>query len=244
MTRLYIPGLGPDPQEIIPDKENIHYLSDVLRCGSGDTVVVFDGTGREFTCTVKKDQRSMILSVLSMSVSENIPLRNVVHLQGMLKGQKMDLVVQKLAELGVSRFIPVITERSQVRSSSKRSRWEKISLEASRQCRRTDVMKVSEPMDMDGVIDLLAEEYPEALKMVFYEGKGRDLSSFAETIGKAKELILFIGPEGGFPESEVTRLERSGFDPVLLGNLIMRAETAAITSAGLVQYIAGQFNAA
>lgn len=242
MTRLYVPSLSEDAKRVTLNKEDGHYLLDVLRYRSGDMVVVFDGRGREYKCKVTVDQRKIDLSVESSELVVNRPLKDIIYLQGMLKGQKMDLVIQKLAELGIVRLIPVITGRSQIKSSSKLPRWIKIAEEASRQCRRTDIMKVDGAMDLSGALGRITEEYPDAFKVVFYEGNGVPLSSLRERINSAAHVIFFVGPEGGFPEEEITQLETAGFVRVFLGGLVLRAETASIATAGIVQYLSGQFD--
>lgn len=242
MTRLYFPSLQSDAETIIPDRENSRYLLDVLRCCTGDRVIVFDGTGTELECTAVVEKRSVRLKVVSRTFSENRPLKNIVHLQGLLKGQKMDLVIQKLAELGISRFMPVVTGRSQVKNTSKHSRWTRIAEEASRQCRRTDIMKVDDILDVQEAIGLVGREHPGVPKLVFYEGGGVSLASIRESVSDSPDVVTFTGPEGGFSDHEIGQIEKAGFVRIFLGGLILRAETAAIVSAGIVQYIVGQFD--
>lgn len=242
MIRIFLGPLSGDESAITLDPQNSHYVRDVLRCTEGDPVAVFDGSGAELICRVRSAGNPVVLAVEGRSSPRAIPSRRITVGQGMLKGAKMDLVVQKLSEIGVSALVPVCMERSQVRETAKVPRWRKIAAEASRQCGRADVMEVRAAASLDEFLSELSTEGDDQVRLLFYEGGGSDLRVFEESIRSAGSIVLSVGPEGGVAADEVARFRRAGFQLVGLGGAILRAETASIVSAGLVQYIAGHFS--
>ncbi|UCG77561.1 MAG: 16S rRNA (uracil(1498)-N(3))-methyltransferase [Nitrospirota bacterium] len=237
MTRLFVDDVSPNESIIRLDRQNSHYLTKVLRLTDNDRVTVFDGSGREYICSLSFLEEVPFLKVIETLRSDRVPYKKIVILQGLLKGKKMDLLVQKLSETGVSEVIPVITERSQVRSTSKTERWTKIAKESSRQCGRTDVLEISGPLKFEEAVDRISDRYQSSLKIVFYEGGGGTLSSLETDISSSEEVVVFIGPEGGFSEHEIGILRNSGFHIVGLAGFILRAETASIVASGIIQYI-------
>jgi 16S rRNA (uracil1498-N3)-methyltransferase len=150
MPRIFIPipSIKEDRISITGDKAR--YLSTVLRCKKGDELIVFDGEGNCLrTNIIETKKREVVLEVLEkISCNTEAPIR-IILVQGLLKGQKMDLVVQKTTELGVNEIIPLITERSQTRETRKVERWQKITEEASRQSGRSVVPLIHEPREFD-----------------------------------------------------------------------------------------------
>lgn len=242
MIRLFLPALPEHPKTIRLDRAQSRYVVKVLRSRKGDRLTLFDGSGRELLCSILDGGDHVVLAVESQKVSDIKPLKNIALAQGLIKGQKMDLVVQKAAELGIRTFIPVVTERSQVRTTAKVPRWKKIAAEASEQCRRADVMDIREVDTLDNFLSFISRTYPKALKIVFYEEGGKSLKSFEEEIRTSEDIVLFTGPEGGFSREEINLLAGAGFEAVYLGRMILRAETASIVAAGIIQYMGGHFS--
>jgi 16S rRNA (uracil1498-N3)-methyltransferase len=244
MTRLFLQSIPQNRTNITLDRERSRYLRDVLRSPVGTQVTVFDGSGSEYLCRIREMKSEVVLTVEGAKQSSVRPLRNVVLVQGILKGQKMDLVIRKAAEIGISRVIPVITERCQVRETGKLARWKRIASEASKQCRRSDLMLIEDVVSFPGLLSAVVREHGDAFKIVFYEEGEFRLKESEEKIRKAKDLLLFTGPEGGFSRDEVHELEEKGFAVACLGNMVLRAETASIVAAGIIQYLVGQFDSA
>ena len=165
------------------------------------------------------------------------PSLQITLLQGLLKGDKMDLVIQKATELGVSEIIPVITGRSQIRETRKLERWRKIAQESSRQSGRVGVPAVHDTVDVDY---LLARQPVPERGIIFWEEGGESLSTIMGRFMGRKAIELFTGPEGGFSGEEVRALRETGFSVATLGRRILRAETAAVVALGIVQYQAGE----
>lgn len=229
--RLYYPRLSPD-REIELTGEDFNYLKNVLRANVGDKLSIFDGNGNSAQAVITGVYSSRITALTgSVSAPEKTesPLKTVL-LQGMLKGQKMDLVIQKAVELGVSEIIPMITARTEVRETRKVERWKKIAAEAAKQCGRAVMPEISEPA-----------AFKECVKnfqagIIFWEGGGDSLNKAPSSLREQKSLAIAIGPEGGFTEDEASLARQAGFYVCSLGPRILRAETAAIAALALVQY--------
>jgi 16S rRNA (uracil1498-N3)-methyltransferase len=235
MPRVYVPKIPSNKSTVKLFGENARYLTTVLRLRNGDGFELFDASGANFDAVLVKVERSSVEAEIKGPSKRPIASKfNIVLLQGMLKGSKMDLVVQKTTELGVHEIIPLITARSQVRETRKLARWQKIANEASRQCGRVTVPVIREPMRFD-------EFFRSRRKLsgyIFGEEKGRPLSDIPVS-GSGKKIITAVGPEGGFTDDEVTLAEKKGLVVTTLGSLILRAETAAISTVALLQFLHG-----
>lgn len=213
--------------------EKARYLSAVLRCGVGDFIVLKDNAGNGYSAKiVRKAGRDLEVEIIAKLPEENETTPRITMLQGVLKGGKMDLVVQKVTELGVAEIIPVITERTQIRETRKVSRWRKIAEEASRQSGRITIPRVHDVVGIDQLDDMPAG-------ILFWERGGAALASAIAHFGGRDEVALFAGPEGGFSAAEVLRMAERGFMTATLGRRILRAETAAIVAVSIIQYELG-----
>jgi len=228
--RLFYPDLSKTSVKI--KGEELNYLKNVLRAREGDEVSLFDGKGRIARARVSligKNEITLYIKEISESRTES-PLKATL-LQGILKAQKMDLVVQKATELGVFKLQPLITERTEVRETRKVERWRKIAAEAARQCGRAVVPEIGEPV--------LLEEFLAAYDnpgIIFWEQSGESLRNFHL---KGNEIALLIGPEGGLTDDEVAFALHKKFFRATLGPRILRAETAAVVAVALVQFMMG-----
>jgi 16S rRNA (uracil1498-N3)-methyltransferase len=223
--------------------DETRHLRDVLRLKSGVEVVVFDGCGREFRGEIEKIARSstairIIEEVTGSSLESPV---NLTIAMALLKGEKFDLVAQKLAELGVTAVIPVITARADVRLRGESDigrrldRWRRIVMEATKQCGRTRLMKIAEPIAFKSLI-----EQPQTAgeqRFMFAERAGTSLADTIGQIAQAPEAITaVIGSEGGWADEEIDQARAGGWKVVTLPGRIMRAETAAIVIAALLQH--------
>jgi 16S rRNA (uracil1498-N3)-methyltransferase len=163
-----------------------------------------------------------------------------VHLlQGLPKGDKLELVLQKTTELGAARLTPVLTARSvpvrdAAREGRRLERWQRIVTEATRQCGRAQVPQVDAPLPLAQALSQVSAE----MRLVAWEKGGRSLSSLAESFSPLSVAVL-IGPEGGLEASEVALAQDFGFLPVTLGPRILRTETAGMVLAAWIQLIWG-----
>jgi len=238
MRRFYSPNINPESGEIILETEETRHLRDVLRLRMDDKINVFDGEGNEFLSQIqeigKKETIIKIIEKVSPSAPEsNLQLTLVVAL---LKGEKFDLVVQKACELGVSRIVPLVTKRADVKlkdakeTEKKLERWRKIVVESSKQCGRAVLMKIETPILFDEFV-----KNAEATSLFFSERDGETFESFLNKTPKIEKLTAIIGSEGGWDDSEIETARANDFHIITLGGRILRAETAAITIPAVLQ---------
>ncbi|NTU42869.1 MAG: 16S rRNA (uracil(1498)-N(3))-methyltransferase, partial [Nitrospirales bacterium] len=201
-------------------------------------------------------KRDVFVDILEEKEMETELPFHLTLCQGILKGDKMDLVIQKVTELGVGEILPVITERSVVRETRKIARWQKIAEEATEQCGRTVIPVVHEPVELGRLLEgqnklgsrVQGPDNPHhALRgLVFWEGGGLHLRDAISTVMPPSlqdsnvPFFILIGPEGGLTLQEVQAAEEKGFVRASLGSRILRAETAAIISVSLVQFLLGE----
>jgi 16S rRNA (uracil1498-N3)-methyltransferase len=246
MIRLFLPPENFTTQQIRITGDQARHLCLVLRVQSGDVLTIFDGLGYRYTCkTLKINKKEVIAEqVKKEPYSAESPV-SITLAQGIPKGDKMDLIVQKSTELGVTKIIPLFTDRSQVRHTEKADRWRKIALSAAQQSGREKIPEISEPYDFNTFLLSLqagcvgpTEQFHAGI--IFFEGhKESNLGEILTEFKNKKELSLLVGPEGGFSEDEVYSAVEKGFMEASLGPRILRTETAPITAISIIQYELG-----
>jgi 16S rRNA (uracil1498-N3)-methyltransferase len=249
--RFYAPPLAfaPDGQTVSLSADEARHARGVLRLQPGDEVYVFDGAGKEFRCAVREFRRDgAVLDVLEEV--EPARLASPLNLSlgiALLKGDNFDLVVQKATELGASRLVPVATSRADVRirngdeAKRKVTRWQRIALEAAKQCGRARLMEIEEPLGFKALIDRPAEE--DELRLMFAERNGTSLGEVARSpLARTPKLFALVGPEGGWADEEIELARKAGWQIITLGGRTLRAETAAITIVTLLQHRFGDLS--
>lgn len=226
--------------------DETRHLRNVLRLKDGDEIYLFDGAGKEFQCEVQTIARDSteVTVIKQVGAAQPESSLNLTLAIALLKGEKFDLVIQKATELGAARIIPVITSRADVRIKSdddaerKATRWQRIVLEATKQCGRTRLMKIETPM---GFADLINDSNENTdLRVMFAERAGASLAeAFGEPQDQPKTVAALVGPEGGWADDEIEQAGVAGWKIVTLGGRILRAETAAIVIATLMQHRLG-----
>lgn len=238
--RVFVPPEDIEKKECIKlNADKSHYLTSVLRCKKGDTVSIIDGKGKAYEAEIIDiTKKHVFINIISEVRQDTESALNLILCQGILKGEKMDLVIQKTTELGVKEIIPLITERCIVKETKKIKRWQKIAEEAAEQCGRTVIPVVHEPVELGSW--LTAHSSKQIRGFIFYEGGGEPLSKVVSKFFHKfinLPVCLFVGPEGGFTTKEVRLSEEYGLTKTSLGKRILRAETAAIVSVALIQNI-------
>lgn len=224
------------PQPLAPGEFRLvgpeaHHIATVRRFAVGDHVTLFNGDGREYPAEILSlGKKSVALTILSADeVTRELPFPLIVA-SALPKGDRADFLIEKLTELGVMRFVPLITARSVVHpKEAKVEKFERMVIEASKQCGRNVLMQVSAPMTWTDFVHL--PELPPQ-RLVLHTTNG---SSVGTTTGSA---VVGIGPEGGFTDEEVAIAVDEGWHPVSLGPRILRVETAALVAAGWFNPIA------
>lgn len=233
IRRLHVPPERIDGGLARPDPASLHYLADVLRLPPGSPVEVFDGAGGAWDATFTGSE-------LRLGQRRAAPLPGaVVWLAfALARGEKGDWIVQKGTELGVARLVPWQAERSVVRLEPDRAaerarRWRRIAEEAARQSGRADVPEVAVP----GPLAAALAAPPGFVRIAFHPGAGSPLSDLA---GRgAAGFLAVVGPEGGLTDAELRACIDAGCALSSLGPRVLRAETAAVTVAALLQHLAG-----
>lgn len=242
MRRFYIPPGQMGRNESVITGSDAHHMRDVLKLQPDEWIVVFDGTGRQYQAQILSIGRKEIKVAMRSPINAIMkPLFELAFAQGYLKDKKMDGMVRQLTELGVGRWLPFLSQRSipvpdQKRLQGRYRRWQKISLEALKQCGRNRIMELDPLVSFEGALKK-ARSYD--LKIIFWEESKH--ISLLDNIGGAdpKSVFLMVGPEGGFSSNEILLAEKEGFRRVGLGPRILKAETASLAAAVMVQYIYG-----
>jgi 16S rRNA (uracil1498-N3)-methyltransferase len=216
----------------------LHHLRQSLRLQRGETLSVTDDRGNRYLAEVREvTGQALVGRILNTTPAPAKAGASIILAQALLKGEKMDWVIQKATELGVDRIVPVLAAHSVVRPrvdriEHQRQRWERIALEAAQQSERWFLPSIDTPAS---VAELLSRSKTAASKILLAE---RSTGSSLTTLplpGSGDEVWLLIGPEGGWEEEEVAQSLQHGFTPVTLGPRILRAETAAIAALSILQ---------
>ena len=252
--RFYAPpaAFNSSLESVTLESDEARHLRDVLRLKAGDAVYVFNGEGKEFHCRVEEGRRdSARLSV----IAEVEPARPESPLQltlavALLKGEKFDLVVQKATELGVTRIVPVVTKLADIRlrdasDATKRvGRWQRIALEAAKQSGRAVVPEITSPVSFAALVQDAVSKLKGTADtlncLMFSERDGESLRAASERLpASLPRLTALVGSEGGWANEELAAGREAGWTIVTLGGRTLRAETAAIAVAVLLQHLAG-----
>jgi len=243
LRRFYAPKIAfaTDGNTVALGADEARHALDVLRLGLGDELFVFDGEGNEYRCAIAElTSRSATLNVLEQvkPASPESPL-DLTLAVALLKGEKFDLVVQKATELGVMRLAPLITARADVRirepgdARKKADRWARIAFESAKQCGRAQLMLVDPPMNLDEFFRSITDVQ---MKLTYTARDGDPHADLARMDLKAARIAAMVGPEGGWTDGELKQASANGGKLVTLGGRILRAETAAIAVATLLQH--------
>jgi 16S rRNA (uracil1498-N3)-methyltransferase len=235
MPRLFLSEFDLHSGLVSITGEKARYLATVLRCRPGDPLFIYDDDGSAYSAKISsisgREVTAHLLEKMDFVAESHL---HITLLQGLLKGDKMDLVIQKATELGVKEIVPVITGRSQVRETRKVDRWRKIAGEAARQAGRNTIPEVRETIAFKELDPLhLAEG------IIFWEQGGEDFRDVLCGFKGCAKISLFTGPEGGFSEAEIEDASKKGLRRATLGKRILRAETAAIAAVAITQYALG-----
>ena len=245
MHRFFVPSEWTDDDRVEIHGEVAHRIGRVLRLAPGAEIVLFDGSGMEWTVRLDGVARDHAAGrVLSSEKGRGEPTVKLTLYQGVMKGSKFDWTLQKGTELGVSCFVPMDCRRSvpRIRRESqpaRLARWRKIIVEAAEQSGRAVIPDVADPVTFQEVCDAL--ERAPGLVVLPWEGESaKSLSAAVSEAPDSKEVALVIGPEGGLDPEEVDYARGKGLEPVSLGRRILRAETAGIAAVSTLMYALGE----
>ena len=235
---FFDPTQQEDPEQITITGPEARHMSTVLRLDTETMVELFDGQGAIITARITSIQsRKITLNVVQRITAQPDPAQ-ITLIQAMLKGKKMDFLIQKSTELGAHTFQPLISMYCEKRkhTSRQQQRWERIMLEACKQCGRPLPMRIDPPLHLDELnIDI-----NNTCILPFEDEHITPLSP--ALLRRPGAIFLLIGPEGGLHSQEITTARTLGFTTVTLGQRILRAETAALATVSIVQYLSGNFD--
>lgn len=221
------------------DEEQSRHIAKSLRMRVGDMLILTCGDGDDYGCIIDEiNAGQVLLSVCYKQANNSEPTVKVMLYQGVPKGDKMEDIIQKCTELGITAINPVLTHRSVSRpdeksAKKKNTRYQKIALEAAQQSGRGIVPEICK---METLANAVKKDNSE-LKILFYEGGGEPLSKIIDK--NIKSVSIYIGPEGGFEESEVELIKNSGGVVATLGKRILRTQTAPIAALTAIMLLTG-----
>ena len=236
MPRFFIDGAA-DGRAYIAGADALH-IAKALRMRPGEALTLCDGKGTDFEGVLETvTDRQVTVRITASRPSQAEPTLAVTLYQGLPKGDKMDWIVQKAVELGVTAVVPVATRRSVARlegkADKKQERWQRIAAEAAGQCGRGMLPSVERPLSWSQALSCLSGEPA----LVFYEGGGRPLRELVTP--STRRLSVFVGPEGGFDPEEIDAIRRQGGGVATLGPRILRCATAPLAALTLLMHLSG-----
>ncbi len=229
-------------QQIRITGDDVNHIKNVLRMKQGEALMICDGTGMEYSCEIALlEAKEILLDILSANPSSTeLPVKLKLY-QGLPKKDKMELIIQKAVELGAVEVIPVQTSRCIVKledekkETKKLERWQAIAESAAKQSGRGIIPKVGRVINFKEALKKASEEGMSLIPYECAEGMA-SLKQAAERASKEHTVSVFIGPEGGFEETEVELAKEQGVIPVSLGKRILRTETAGFTTLSILMY--------
>jgi len=239
MNRFFVPVQSIQLDQVRLSGQQAHQILNVLRLKVGDNIIVLDNTGYEYEVTLTKVTKDETVGkILQKRPATGEPRTQITLYQALLTREKFEHVLQKCTELGVSEFVPIITERTIVRDAEKidrrrLARWQRIITEAAEQSGRGRISQLQPAHRFNNIVSnlgefdhcLIASPNGQSLRQIFREGDTKPV-----------RIGLFIGPEGGFTEAELKACCEAGAKRVGLGGRILRTETAAVVASALILY--------
>ena len=244
MRRFFI-----DPENIVGSSAVLtgteaRHISTVLRLATNTQITLFDGSGSYYEALLTKITPNRVETRI-IAITPYIDLheasRPALHLGlGLLKGKKMDYVIQKITELGLACLHPFQSQycAAQNPAAGRFARWQKIAMEACKQCNRPKPPDLYEVLDFKSLLAVAGKDN-HGLKLIFWEEEGQKSLQNTLPVSAIQSAFILIGPEGGFSAGEVADALAAGFQPVTLGSRILRSETAAVAAVAILQHELG-----
>ncbi len=241
MHRCFIESKRWHEEMIVPAESEAHHLLHVMRAEEGDRVEVFNGDGLEAEAVVRHDaQHGLVLDVQVKKEAASRPF-DITLIQAIPKGSRSDLIIEKATEMGITRIIPVISERVIVRLKGKQAekrleRWSRVAKSAAKQCGTKWLPQIDDICSYDKVLSQFSE-FDAVLLGSLVDGV-KPLRTVIQELHhrKPKSIAIIVGPEGDLTPTEIEASLNAGAIPVSFGNLVLRAETAAIYALSVLSY--------
>lgn len=238
MHRFYISPEDWSPGALALTGSEAHHARDVLRMRIGEKVVIFNGRGREITAEVV-DLGNDEIGLRKLHEAETPPLQcRIILGQAIPKGKNMDFIVQKAVEIGAAEIVPIISDRTVVQvdaqsAAQKQSKWKQIAVEAAKQCGQNWLPHVHAPRKLAEVFSSVTGESFDLQLIGSLQPGARHLKKVladysSERQHRPRTVLMLVGPEGDFTPAELALAHRHGCQPITLGPIVLRVETAAI----------------
>jgi len=242
MQRYFIKSDQLRDDQAMITGDDVHHIANVMRMSVGDPIIICCDRKSYLTEVVEINKAGVRVRIVETK-AEDVELPVLVTIaQGMMKGDKFDLVIQKVTECGASNIIPIAMKRSVAKLDEKKAarkidRWQRIAMEAARQSHRQVVPVVKNVLDTKGLVQLAAEFDVCLFAYEAHDEAARHkLADVVQKLARGMRVLVLIGPEGGIDETEVALLTKAGFRAVGLGPRILRTETAPIYVMSVLSY--------
>lgn len=242
MRKFFINNSNVKGNKVYIDGPDYKHIKNVLRLKPGDNIIVNIGKDNEYQVEITGFTKDNIeADIIKEYNNQTEPCVNISLFQAIPKGEKMEYIIQKAVEIGVSKVIPIITDRVVVKiddknAKTKTERWQRVAEQASKQNKRCQVPEISNPIELKNSIEMI-RKYDIAL--ILYENESNNtLRDVLKKIDKSiSKIAILVGPEGGLCENELEMLKE--FHIVTLGNRILRTETAGLVTSAIILYETG-----
>ena len=242
MYRFYVEPSQIQDKRIVITGRDVNHIKNVLRMKIGEEIAVSNGIdSREYRCGIEEYTEDEVICTLRFIKEDGVELPSKIYLfQGLPKADKMELVIQKAVELGVYEVIPVAAKRCVVKLDDKKAaakinRWQGIAEAAAKQSKRSVIPTVHDVMSMGEAIAYAKDMDVRLIPYELAEDMGHT-KALIDAVSAGSSIAVFIGPEGGFEESEVQAAVSAGIEPITLGRRILRTETAGMTVLSWLMY--------
>ncbi len=242
MYQFFVQPSQIQDKKVIITGSDVNHIRNVLRMKPGEEIAVSNGIdGREYRCGIEEFVEDTVVCTLRFIKEDGVELPSRIYLfQALPKADKMELIVQKAVELGAYKIIPVAAKRCVVKLDEKKAankvnRWQGIAEAAAKQSKRGVIPEVHMPVSFQEAVDLAGSM---DVRLIPYE-LAEDMThtrALIEAIKPGQSIAVFIGPEGGFEESEIQTALSAGIEPLTLGKRILRTETAGFTVLSWLMY--------
>ncbi len=221
--------------ELTLDDYATHHLIKVLRFPTGQNIILFNGDGMDYTANILTARKHCVVKISAKTHNSSESTLNLVLAQSIVKGEKMDFIIQKAVELGVNKIMPILTERCVVKITGDRlkkriAHWQKIVISACEQSGRSIVPEVTSPINIDTLL-----QQPNSNSFVLHHRAKLGLLE----LNPLSQALLLIGPEGGLTEAEINQATSAGYQSLLLGVRVLRVETASLAAIANMQLLWG-----
>lgn len=245
MAKFFVNPEDVLEESILIKGSDVNHIKNVLRLTVGKEILISDRQGYEYECIIRDIDADIVTAqILNRILNHTEPAVETTLFQALVKGEKMEFVIQKSVEIGVTKIVPLMTKRCVVKLESenklknKIDRWQKIAESAAKQSKRGIVPEVCLPMTMEQALEYVKNQLD--VGCIPYENEeAHHIKTFLQSI-QAQSIGVFIGPEGGFTEDEVALATSYEVKPITLGKRILRSETAGLVTLANIMYEMGE----